>query len=146
MQKHKIAKILLSVIVISISTGCGGGSGADGTVVQGTLTERGIGHKISQIVSAKHSAGETLENVKVCVAAACSVTDGAGQWGVNIESFSGGDLGITVEGHGINAQTTINLPATAKDVVIDLGRNGSSLAIEKLIIDGEDHSEHDHHG
>lgn len=146
MQKNRLASIFLTVILPSIIAGCGGGSSSDGTVIQGTLTERGIGHKASLEISAKHSAGETLENVKVCVAATCSVTDGAGQWGVNIESFAGGDLGITVEGHGINAQTTVNLPTTAKDVIIDLGRNSSTLTIEKLIIDGEDHSEHDHHG
>lgn len=140
-------KVLLSLFFTAFCGACGGGgsgSSADGTVLQGTLTERGVGHAAQQTAALKHSAGQRLEDVKVCVLSECSITDGEGQWGVNVENFPGGDVTIIVDGHGINAQTSVSLPATAKDIEIDIGHNSNVVTVEKLIIDGENHSGHDH--
>lgn len=138
--------VLLSLLLVAFCSACGGGGGnsSDGTVLQGTLTERGMGHATMSNATIKHSAGQRIEDVKVCILSECSITDGQGQWGVNIENFPGGDVPITVEGHGINSQTSVSLPTTAKDVEIEIGHNANVVTVEKIIIDGEDHSGHDH--
>jgi hypothetical protein len=124
--------------------GCGGGSGDSGTIIEGTLTQKGSVVHSAGGVNVKHSDGERIEEVKICVATECSITDGNGQWGVNIPNFQGGEMPITVDGHGILGSTMISLPATAKDVQVDLGRNKNIITVEKLTIDGEDHTGHDH--
>ncbi len=141
----------LSVFALSVAFLCaacgGGGSSSDGVVVQGTLTERGAGHSAALLAEAKHSSGQLIEDVKVCILGECSITDGAGQWGVNVGEFAGGDVTVVVDGHGIDSSVTTNLPASARDVVIDLDHAGNVVSIAKLLIDGEDHTghNHDHH-
>jgi hypothetical protein len=136
-------KIVSSLFLLAFCGACGGGGGSssEGTVLQGTLIERGNGHASASV---KHSAGQSLEDVKVCVMTECSITDGQGQWGVNIDNFTGGDITVTVDGHGIDAQTSISLPPTARDVELNLAHNANAITVEKLVIDGEDHSGHDH--
>ncbi|MFN5061644.1 MAG: hypothetical protein ACK5GN_02245 [Pseudomonadota bacterium] len=150
---NRIAISLLAGIICLTAFSACGGSGSNssqGTVIQGTLIERGSGHAdgkngpIPYDWTAKHSAGEAIEEVKVCLDTTCSLTDGMGQWGVNIDGFSGGKLAVTVEGHGINSQTNVDLPANAKDVVLNLAHSKNTISVEKLIIDGEDHTGHDH--
>lgn len=137
-----------AVALVALTASCvacgGGGGSSDGTVIQGTLVERGGGHASAQAATLKHSAGEAIEEVRVCVLSTCSITDGQGQWGVNIDNFPGGDLTITVDGHGIDSQTEVSLPMTAKDVEVDLGHKSNTITVEKLMIDGEDHTGHDH--
>jgi hypothetical protein len=143
-------KILALTLLLTLTTltACGGGgSGSSGTVIEGTLTQKGSvvhSEKTANIVNAKHSDGERIGDVKVCILNECSITDDNGQWGVNVNDFTGGDLPITLDGHGINASTKISLPASAKDVSVDLGRNANNITVEKLMIDGEDHTGHDH--
>lgn len=136
---------LLSIVVLLAACGGGGGS-SDGTVIQGTLIERGTGHTDFSNQSLKHSAGEALEDVKVCILTECSITDGRGQWGLNINNFPGGDISVKVEGHGISTSASVSLPASAQEVEITLGHNNTTnvVSVEKLLIDGEDHSGHDH--
>jgi len=137
--------LVIAFSFIVCSTGCNGGGGSsEGTIVQGVLTERGVGHASSDLPSPKHSAGQQIEEVKICVRGECSITDGAGQWGVNLENFTGGDVEILVDGHGIDSSTSVSLPPTAKEVEIDLAHSKNTIAVEKLIIDGEDHTGHDH--
>ena len=137
--------LLIAFSLIVCSTGCNGGGGSsDGTIVQGVLTERGTGHASADEPSSKHSAGQQIEEVKVCVRSECSITDGAGQWGVNLDNFTGGEVEILVDGHGINSSTKVSLPPTAKEVELNLAHNKNTIAVEKLIIDGEDHTGHDH--
>lgn len=130
-------------LVFSLAA-CGGGSrSSDGTVVQGTLTERGTGHsKVG--IQAKHSSGERIGDVKVCVLDECSITDDLGQWGVNIENFPGGDITVVLDGHGISTSVSTNVPASAKDIEMDLDHAGNQVTIAKLMIDGEDHTGHSH--
>jgi uncharacterized protein involved in propanediol utilization len=92
----------------------------------------------------KHAPGVRIENVKVCVLDACSITDSMGQWGVNVEGFAGGEVLVSVNGHGIDSSVSTDIPASAKDVVMALGRDGNTITITKLIIDGEDHTGHNH--
>lgn len=137
--------LLLALSIIVCSVGCNGGGGSsDGTIVQGVLTERGVGHASSKVSSPKHSSGQRIEEVKICVRGECSITDGAGQWGVNLDNFTGGDVEILVDGHGIDSSTTVSLPPAAKEVEIDLAHNKNAISVEKLMIDGEDHTGHDH--
>jgi hypothetical protein len=139
-----IHKIVVTLVLGTICAACGGGGGesSDGTVIQGTLTQTGAGH--SATMSAKHAAGERIEDVKICVLSECSITDGEGQWGVNVDTIPGGEVAVTVTGHGIDSQTNVSLPTTARDVVIELGRDGNIITVNKLMIDGEDHTGHDH--
>lgn len=129
--------------MVSVFSACGGGGSSDGTVFQGTVTERGAGHSAAA-VAPKHSAGERIGEVKVCVLGECSITDEQGQWGVNISNFTGGDIAVVLEGHGISASVSANIPASARDIEMDLDHSGSGVTIAKLLIDGEDHTDHDH--
>lgn len=139
----RLSVLALSVVFMCAACG-GGGSSSDGVVFQGTLTEQGSGHSAGFMAAAKHSAGQRIEDVKVCILGECSITDGEGQWGVNVGGFSGGDVTVVVDGHGINSSVAANLPASARDVVIDLDHAENVISIATLLIDGEDHTGHDH--
>ena len=128
---------LFLVSLLALFSACGGGGSYDGTVIQGTLIEQGNGHVSTQGISLKHSASEPLEDVKVCILGECSITDGLGQWGLNIEDFPGGDIPVVVEGHGIDASVNVSLPASAREVEMDLGHDGNVITVESLLIDGE---------
>jgi hypothetical protein len=134
-----------SLLLATVCLGCGGGSGSDGVVFQGTLTERGTGHSKSVQVAAKHSSGQRIGEVKVCVLGACSITDDMGQWGVNVGEFAGGDVALVLEGHGINASVSAHIPADTKEVEIDIDHAGNKLSVAKLLVDGEDHTDHSGH-
>ena len=73
----------------------------------------------------------------MCILGECSITDGLGQWGLNIEDFPGGDIPVVVEGHGIDASVNVSLPASAREVEMDLGHDGNVITVESLLIDGE---------
>ena len=138
----KILALSLLLTLTTLTACGGGGSGSSGTVIEGTLTQKGSvvhSEKTANIVNAKHSDGERIGDVKICILNECSITDDNGQWGVNINDFAGGDLTIILDGHGINASTQISLPATAKDVSVDLGRDANKITVEKLIVDGQDY-------
>lgn len=128
---------LFFVSLLALCSACGGGGSSDGTVIQGVLTERGDGHVSAQGVSLKHSATEPLEDVKVCILGECSITDGLGQWGLNIEDFPGGDIPVVVEGHGIDASVNVSLPASAREVEMNIGHSDNVITVESVIIDGE---------
>lgn len=145
MRRIGITMTLASVLAATALSACGGGgSSSDGVVFQGTLTERGEGHSSAVEASLKHSAGERIGEVKVCVQGECSITDDNGQWGVQVSEFSGGDVAVTLDGHGITASVTTNIPSTAREVEIDIDHAGNEVSIAKLLIDGEDHTGHDH--
>lgn len=134
---------IVAALILTLCSACGGGSSSDGTVFQGTVTEQGSGHSASAIVL-KHSAGERIGEVKVCVLGECSITDSEGQWGVNVSNFTGGDVAIVLDGHGIAASVSANIPASAREVQIDLDHDGNAVTISSLLIDGEDHTGHSH--
>jgi hypothetical protein len=136
-------RALFASLLISMCAACGGGGSSDGTVFQGTVTERGAGHS-AMAIAPKHSAGQRIEGVKVCVLGECSITDGNGQWGVNVSNFTGGDLAIVLDGHGISASVSTNIPASARDVEVELDHTGDEVTIARLLIDGDDHTGHSH--
>lgn len=145
-MKRKGIRLFCPVFLCLVSTfaACGGGSGSsNGTVVQGTLTERGTGHS-KMAIQAKHSSGQRIGDVKICVLDECSITDDLGQWGVNIDNFPGGDITVVIDGHGISTSVSTNVPASAKDIEMDLDHAGNQVTIAKLMIDGEDHTGHSH--
>lgn len=138
--------VLFSACVFLAACGGGSGSGSGGVVFQGTLTQT-VGHKVAvESNVTKHAAGERIENVTICVLEQCSLTDGMGQWGVQVENFAGGPVTVTVNGHGIDtsATTSIPVPAASSEVTMDLGRDGNVVTITKLVIDGTDHTGHTH--
>lgn len=137
------SKAVILAVFVSTLMACGGGGSSDGTVFQGTVTEQGAGHAAMTIVP-KHSAGQAIGDVKVCVLGECSITDGEGQWGVNVSNFLGGDVAIVLDGHGISATVSTNIPASAREVQMDLDHKGNDVTIAKLVIDGEDHTGHPH--
>jgi len=136
-------QLLVTSLLVSLCAACGGGGSSDGTVFQGTVTEQGAGHAAMTIVP-KHSAGQRIGDVKVCVLGECSITDSEGQWGVNVSNFTGGDVAVVLDGHGISATVSTNIPASAKEVQMDLDHKGEEVTISKLLIDGEDHTGHSH--
>jgi hypothetical protein len=139
--------ILVSVLacLASAATACGGGgSSADGVIFEGTLTQTGLGHSSAATVATKHAPGVRIENVKICILGECSLTDSIGQWGLQVPDFGDGDVAITVNGHGIDSAVSVDIPASAKEVTIALGRDSNTITVTRLIIDGEDHSGHDH--
>jgi hypothetical protein len=136
--------VVVSLCFAFSLTACGGGgSDSDGVVFQGTLTQQGAGHS-AEASNAKHSSGQRIGDVKVCILGECSITDDMGQWGVNVSNFTGGDVSVVLDGHGISSSVVANLPSTAKDVEMDLDHANNVVTIAKLMIDGEDHTGHDH--
>jgi hypothetical protein len=135
---------VLALSVVFSLTACGGGSSSDGVVFQGTLTQKGEGHSTSDLTQAKHASGQRIDEVKICVLGECSITDGEGQWGVNVNEFSGGDVTVLVEGHGISSSVTTNIPDSPRDIVMDLEHSKNVISIAKLLVDGEDHTGHNH--
>jgi hypothetical protein len=142
-----LAGIILICLVVN---GCGGGGGSsDGsssskeTLFYGSLTERGSGHATAleesiPNVSAKHTSGERLEGVRICIVDTCSVTDRSGLWGLNISDFKGGEVTITVNGHGINSQVQFTVDAGTEDVNVDLAHEANTITVESLVLDGVD--------
>ena len=135
--------VAFSIFAIFFASACGGGSGSDGVVFQGTLTERGGGHS-SDKIALKHSAGQRIGDVKVCILGECSITDEQGQWGVNVGEFAGGGVTIVLEGHGINTSAVTEIHSGARDIYMDLNHARGVVSITNLTIDGEDHTGHQH--
>jgi hypothetical protein len=136
-------RVLFASLLVSMCAACGGSGSSDGTVFQGTVTERGPGHS-EMAIAPKHSAGQPIDDVKVCVLGECSITDSQGQWGVNVSNFAGGDIAIVLDGHGISASVSTNIPGSAKDVEVELDHSGDEVTIARLLIDGDDHTGHSH--
>jgi len=68
--------------------------------------------------------------VQVCALGECSITDDKGQWGFSVDqSFPGGDVAFTIKGHGIDSAAVANIPATARDVFIELVREGEVIEV-----------------
>ena len=134
------------IFALSLIVGCGGGSSSgDGMLVEGTLTEAGgAAHKA---LISKHGAGQKIGNVTICALGECSTTDDAGQWGfVAPESFTGGDTLFTINVHGIEAETVVDLHSGASSIFIDFQHvEGGVVEAESVLIDGEEHGDHDHH-
>lgn len=114
-----LKKRIIVLSAIALLQACGGGSSENGMLIEGSLIEAGgAGHR-SMVL--KHQSGQPIENVKICTLGECSVTDGAGLWGIIAdESFTGGRILITVDGHGILAETTTEIEEGADHVVIEL--------------------------
>ncbi len=136
--------ILASLSLVCFS--CGGSSSDSGILIEGTLIEGG-GDAHENIIL-KHSSGENLENVQVCALGECSTTDAAGQWGfVAGGDFNGGQVSFTIQGHGIDTTTLIDIPAGASEVFLDLKHEeDGSVKADHITIDGEtSHHEDDDH-
>ncbi len=143
-MRSLVVSALTGMSVVLSACG-GGGSTSDGVIFEGTLTQTGIGHSSAATVVSKHAPGLRIENVKICILGECSITDSMGQWGVQVSEFMGGKVAVTVNGHGIDSSVTADIPASAKDVTMALGRDGNTITVTGLLIDGEDHTGHNHH-
>jgi len=135
-------KILLLLTLLTIN-GCGGGTTTgDGMLIEGTLTEAGSGHKVLN----KHGVGEKIGDVTICALGLCSTTDSEGQWGfVASEDFSGGEVLFTFDGHGIAAQTILDLHSNAKNVFIAFDHEDGSVVADSILVDGQPEDQHEGH-
>lgn len=127
----------LLISTLALLPACGGGSsGSDSSlVIEGTLTENGgaAGH------SARHGVGQKIGKVEICGLGECSTTDDAGQWGFAVDApFAGGPVVLTVIGHGIDSTFSMDVPSSARNVVLDLQHSaGGVIEAHHITIDGE---------
>lgn len=147
----KLLRCTSFVLLALTLTACGGSSSDSGTLIEGTLTEAGgAGHRIAALL--RHSEGARIEDVVICALGECSVTDGEGQWGFVIPgNFPGGDVLFTIEGHGIDTESTFSIPANASEVVLDLVHvAGGLVTATHMTVDGahlvhtEEYGNHGH--
>jgi hypothetical protein len=145
MKTSNISFLFVSFLPIAIS-GCGGGGGSssDGSIVHGTLTQLSAGAHNSSSLVLRHSAGQNIDGVTICLLGECSVTDASGEWGVNVPEIPAGDILLTAEGHGIDSSLVFNVPGGAKDVTVELGNSSDGISVTTLVVDGVDHTDHDH--
>ncbi len=129
-----------------IVAACGGSSSGSGPVIEGTLTEAG-GAAHNNAVILKHSSGQKIESVTICALGECSVTDELGQWGFAGGELPGGDVLFTLNGHGIETTSKVNIPAGANEVFIDFQHvEGGAVKAEHVTVDGEtSHNEDNGH-
>lgn len=135
----KLFKICTFSLFFSTSfIACGGGSSDSGMLIEGTLTEAGGAHHVQASIL-RHSVGQKIENVEICALGECSTTDGEGQWGfVAGNQFSGGDVLFSVNGHGIETTTVVNIPSGANEVFLDLQHvEGGHIEAHHITVDGE---------
>jgi hypothetical protein len=131
----RIALSFLSLLTFVVA-GCGSSS-SDGIYFHGTLTQggaeahAGVGHR--------HLAGQNIENVEICALGECSTTDGNGSWAIEApESFNGGAVEFSINGHGINTTQSLDVPADVNEVFVHFQREGSNTVfVHHLMIDGE---------
>lgn len=124
--------------ICALLNACGGGSSDSGMLIEGTLTEAGGANHAHSLVL-KHSVGQRIEGVTVCALGECSTTDSEGQWGfVAEENFTGGDVLFTINGHGIDATTTVSIPEGANEVMLDFQHvEGGHIEAQHITADGE---------
>lgn len=138
-----------ALLVFASLSACGGGGGSSdsGMLIEGTLTEAGgAGHDRKLIYA--HTSGQRIENVEVCALGKCSTSDAQGQWGfVAPDSFNGGDVEFSIDGHGITTTSVVNIPAGASDVFIDFQHvEGGAVEAHHITVDGEtSHQEDEEH-
>jgi len=129
---------------------CGGsdGDGADSKVFEGQLTQGSAVDHAARLV--KHGENEPIEDVKICALGRCSTTDGQGMFGFSApENFKGGEVLVSVDGHGILAETVVNIPNSGKNIFIHLeSSTKTEVHLHHLMVDGTevDSGEVDHHG
>ena len=110
-------KKLFVIFSLALISACGGSSSGAGVLIEGILTEGGGAADHS--LSLKHAAGENIEEVKICALGKCSHTDGQGQWGFVVNpDFTGGEVLFSIDGHGINTSTVVNIPEGADSLFI----------------------------
>jgi hypothetical protein len=132
---------------LTLSACGGGGSGSDGSIVHGSLIQLSDGAHSTDSLELRHSAGQKIDGVTICLLGECSVTDASGEWGVNVPEIPAGDILLTLKGHGIDSSKVINVPGGATDVTVELGNSSEGISLMALVVDGVDHTEHDHnHG
>lgn len=115
----------------------GGGSAEDGMLLEGTLVQ-GAESSHGRLLL-RHSAGEHIGEVRVCALGECSVTDDEGQWGfVAPDSYRGGPVSFSFDGHGITATTTVEVPEGTREAVVHFEHSAGSVTVRQLQADGLD--------
>jgi hypothetical protein len=114
-------------------------------VLSGLLTQgKAADHRSLQL---RHGENEGIEEVTVCALEQCSVTDGQGQFGFQLdESFAGGDVLFTLRGHGIDDSLVVKLPAGADEVEVHFENDSNNkVKLHHMTVLDDDSSEDDSH-
>ena len=132
--RYYLALVALCALLPACGGG-GGGSSGSGLTIEGTLTQGGAAEHSANL---KHESGEHIESVQICALGACSVTDSAGQFGFEAGAgFAGGEVLFTVNGHGIDTTSVVEIPAGAKEVIIDFQHAAGVVTATHVTVDGE---------
>ena len=141
-------KKLIAIAILSVGclmmTGCGGSSSDNGVVFEGFL-DQGSDSGHSAKVNPRHSAGERIEEVDICAFGECSKTDAQGQWGFLVNSFKGGEVLFSAVGHGIDDTFVVEIPESAKDVMLHLQNNGGQVGVHHMTVNGQPFSSESAH-
>ena len=146
MLKKIIIQALLLVGVLIGVTACGGGSSSSGLILEGELTQ-GATEEHSNTLIYRHAENEPISEVKVCVLDQCSITDSEGRFGMGLpESFTSGDVLVTAEGHGIDTEFMVNLPAAENEFYLHFQHQDGKIKVHHMLVDGErlEADAHDH--
>lgn len=144
-MKKYTRSIALLCLTFSISA-CGGGSSDNGVAFFGALIQGDTaGHR--QATALRHGANEPIEQVEICAFGECSITDGAGTWGiVSGEEFNGGNALFTIKGHGIDGTAIVSVPEGSRSVELEfIHGTGNEISVHLHTVDGKDVSAEGHH-
>lgn len=125
--------LAISSLALLFSACGGSGSGDDSRVLlQGTLTENG-GAEHSRTAFLRHGAGARIGAVEICGLGECFTTDDDGQWLILLpEEFKGGEVLLTVNGHGIASSVVVSLPGGITEALVELSHVEGGL-IEAVV-------------
>lgn len=131
---------VLALVILLPGCGGGGGSSENGMLIEGRLVQ-GDGGAHSAIL--RHGAGEPIEHVQICALGDCTDTDLDGSYGLIADpSFRGGRALFSIDGHGIDADVAVDIPAGSEHVTVNFTR-----VLEGIEASVSDHSDgHDHGG
>lgn len=124
---------LFSCLVIGSSlalSACGGSSsGNDDLLIQGTLKQgSSAGHSAELALPLKHGAGEPIEEVQICAAGDCTITDLEGKFGLVVDqAVAGTEVLFDINGHGIDTQTVVAIPSGVSEFEVELERHGDEV-------------------
>jgi hypothetical protein len=135
MKRCSFCILPLLLTSLTFTFGCGSSSSSSDTVFEGTLTQ---GDEAGERSVASHGANDNIGEVNICALGQCSITDDQGQWGFSIgERFPGGVVTFSFKGHGMSAQTDVQIPEGSRDVYIHFENQNDKVAVHHMTVNEE---------